>query len=327
MKTEHIETGIRESKPPTWRMRNVWGVPREKPQNDTRTRRDDPLRNQMSFADPFSGPHVIAGTGYGAQLAEKIGPWATDVNVVKRADQLEGPTTPTYNAVFDEGGRVRDMTPKLNDPTASSYSPYQMERRLSYNLGQGVRNLGMGWARNTWGRGPLVGGLATAGAGGLLTALLVAAYNRFYQGRAPIVPSALTGAGAGLGLGAWAGHSWMQNRPQTFPVSTVPQEKRSFAMGGGDPSSIVANLPIPATQRQMLLAGLLRLDPSEVAALSRLLIGMTGMAAGAIIARFLGAKGLLGLGMSLAGGLLASKLSRPANNPWGPGRDIYGQIL
>lgn len=282
----------------------VKGAPAKPADIQQYTDPEDPLSHLFPRQDYHTGTHIITGNGFGPDLrggSSAGSRWK------------QGNASP-YGTMYTPDGKFRSYE-YWNRPGSEHNLPtMQQNQMLTHRLGAGVRNWGMRAAENTLGRGPWVGGLASALATGGTTALLLALYNRLYGRRHPVVPWSLGAAGIGLGAGAAAGHMWQKTQERqkqsSVPIWLRPRTAKSAASRGPSPEEALMAAPIPWSEKQILLAGLLKLSPAEAAALQRILSGVGGAGIAYVISRFLGARGLLGLGITLAGGLLGSKLMR-----------------
>lgn len=313
MKTVEIETGVQETAAQPSRVRHVMGIPSGRGFNQTFSSPTDPTSQDYVAQDYHNAPHVITGTGPGPAFRGTGSGGRTTFKTASGAD-VYGPPTAIDHAMFDPYGRMRNFEWWNPQGGRDSQPPAQMDQQLSYRLGRGLRR-GMleGWGGNVLSKGPLVGGLATGAVTGLATALATALYNRLYQRQTPVVPWSLAAAGLGMGAGAASGHMWNKYQPERVKTSAV----RS-------PEQVLMASPIPLADKQLLLAGLLRLSPAEVATLTHLLAGAAGSAVAYIISRFLGARGLLGLGLTVAGGLIGSRLASPVSTPPAIPTGLYG---
>jgi len=311
MKTEDISTTVAEraSKPKPTR---IGGVSPGAVVNSDITDPAFPTEHMFPAQDFFHGNHLITGSGYGPPF-RGTGSSSHDSRKIAAYGSLshgsvEGPPTPSQHLLFDEKGGMRDFEYWRSPEMA----PHQQTRQLAYRAGQGLRNFGFGLARRTAGRGPLVGGLSGAALSGGAAALLLSLYNRMYGRKHPVLPWSLGAAGAGLAAGSASGHAWSKNDPQEFPVYTGPEKrsrvKAAFSMPS--PQEALMSAPVPWSEKQVLLAGMMKLSPAEAAMLQRLLTGVGGATVAYIISRFLGARGLLGLGLTLAGGLLGGRFGK-----------------
>lgn len=247
------------------------------------------------------------------------------------------------------------------------YNPFQTNRSLGYTLGDNLNKLYQGYGPiigNIMNKGPLAGGLLSTAPGLILGALGTGAFN-LLTGKSitsDLLRNALIGGLATGSLGAYSGYL-RKYKPQaeapTAPEKWTPEElkqinelnriqaatglqKRSSiktAMGAAEAQARVVQLIQSApglsfTEKSQLVAGIAQLSSNEVTQLSNSLVGTGGAAVGAIVARFLMNKGLIGTVLgAIFGGTVAKSLFGPpvAKNDLGQasfqGRTLLGQYI
>lgn len=248
------------------------------------------------------------------------------------------------------------------------YHPFQSNRSLGYALGNNLNKLYQGYGPmigNILDKGPLAGGLLSAAPGLMLGALGTGALNLF-TGRSltsDLLRNALIGGLATGSLGAYSGY--LRKYKPNFeaaepPEKWTPQELKKIqeatrlkartgvyksgfvkaaAMGAAEAQSRVVQLIQSApglsfTEKSQLIAGISQLSSNEVSQLSNSLAGIGGAAVGAIVARFLMNKGLIGTVLgAIFGGTVARSLFGPPiprndlGQPSFQGRTLLGQYL
>lgn len=247
------------------------------------------------------------------------------------------------------------------------YHPFQSNRSLGYSLGDNLNKLYKGYGPiigDIMNKGPLAGGLLSTAPGLILGALGTGAFN-LLTGKSitsDLLRNALIGGLATGSLGAYSGYLRKykpQSEAPTAPEKWTPEElkqinelnriqattglqKRSSikaAMGAAEAQARVVQLIQSApglsfTEKSQLVAGIAQLSSNEVTQLSNSLVGIGGAAVGAIVARFLMNKGLIGTVLgAIFGGTVARSLFGPpvAKNDLGQtsfqGRTLLGQYL
>lgn len=271
----------------------------------------------------------------------------------------------TYN---DEFKKRNPQYAALN----AYYHPFQSNRSLGYVLGDKLNNLYRGYGPligDILNKGPMAGGLLAAAPGLMLGALGTGALN-LITGRSltsDLLRNALIGGLATGSLGAYSGYL-RKYKPQfeekILPENWSPEELKkihqlnfekarrmygtglhkassikSAAMGAAEAQSRVVQLIQSApglsfTEKSQLIAGIAQLSSNEVAQLSNSLVGIGGAAVGAIVARFLMNKGLIGTVLgAIFGGTVARSLFGPPvprndlGQPSLQGRTLLGQYL
>jgi hypothetical protein len=252
------------------------------------------------------------------------------------------------------------------------YNPHQSNRSFGYSIGDKLNNLYKGYGPVIGGilnKGPLAGGLLSMAPGLLLGAAGSGALN-LLAGKpltSDMLRNALIGGLATGSLGAYSGYlrkykpQW--NEPKTTPepeqwtpgdlnnANAVVKDKvlaalrkqgaydKEATMSSSDAQARVVQLiqsspGLSFTEKSQLIAGVSQLSSNQVSQLSDSLAGMGGAAVGAIVARFLMNKGLIGTVLgAIFGGTVARSLfgsSVPKNDLGQPsfqGRTLLGQYL
>jgi hypothetical protein len=247
------------------------------------------------------------------------------------------------------------------------YHPYQSDRSLGYVLGNKLNSLYRGYEPligRIMDRGPLAGGLLSAAPGLVFGALGTGALNMLL-GRPTgegLLRNALLGGLATGSLGAYSGY--LRKYKPEFDTEPPPRilgsdersklfsaareqaraaikgasVKRAFASASEAQARIVQaiqNSPgLSFQEKSQLIAGVAQLGSNDLTQLASSLAGYGGATVGAIVARFLLNKGLIGTVLgAIFGGALASSIfgSRVSRNDLGrpsfQGRAITGQFL
>lgn len=252
------------------------------------------------------------------------------------------------------------------------YHPFQSNRSLGYSLGNNLNSLYKGYGPvvgNLLNKGPLVGGLLSTAPGLLLGALGTGAIN-LMSGKSltsDMLRNALISGLATGALGAYSGYlrkykpEWSKPEP---PEKWTPEELKQInqanfekarrmygtglrkagnikaaAMSAAEAQARVVQLIQSApglsfTEKSQLIAGIAQLSSNEVSQLSNSLVGIGGAAVGAIVARFLMNKGLIGTVLgAIFGGTVARSLFGPPvprndlGQPSFQGRNLLGNYL
>jgi hypothetical protein len=250
------------------------------------------------------------------------------------------------------------------------YNPYQSNRSFGYAMGDKLNSLYKGYGPvlgDILNKGPLAGGLLTAAPGLLLGAAGTGILN-LLSGKpmtSDLLRNALIGGLASGSLGAYSGYlrkykpQW--DAPTTEREKWTPEElnqisdiNRTKAIQGLNKQSayikkatmsaseaqarvvqLIQSAPgLSFNEKSQLIAGISQLSSNEVSQLSNSLVGFGGAAVGAIVARFLMNKGLIGTVLgAIFGGTVARSLFGPAvpRNDLGQasfqGRNLLGQYL
>jgi hypothetical protein len=250
------------------------------------------------------------------------------------------------------------------------YNPHQSNRSFGYAMGDKLRSLYKGYGPvigDILNKGPLAGGLLSMAPGMLLGAAGSGALN-LLTGKSlttDMLRNALIGGLATGSLGAYSGYlrkykpQW--DEPKAEPERWTPGElnnvnaevknkvlaalrkqgayAKSAAMSSSEAQARVVQLIQDApglsfTEKSQLIAGVAQLNSNQVSQLSDSLVGMGGAAVGAVVARFLMNKGLIGTVLgAIFGGTVARSLfgsSVPRNDLGQPsfqGRTLLGQYL
>lgn len=270
----------------------------------------------------------MAGTGAGL-IPELLGPPLLALG--SDSVQIKSPhtTAPGSGVTLspDAAKATFDPATRRNDPSWAARNeyrhPFQTTQSTAYRLGNEIgRPLllrgAQGW-HNLFNQGPGAGAGAGALGGALVGLLGTGAYNIFRG--APLSEGVLRNlllAGAvGAGAGGYIG------RRHTYPLTPNPgRRERRYGPGylkqamykGDDFGSDGKNRILAALrmapglsfhQRGQLMAGVSRLSSSEARMLANFLSGAGGAAAGALIAKFLMKRGLVGQVMgAVMGGVL-----------------------
>lgn len=247
------------------------------------------------------------------------------------------------------------------------YHPYQSNRSFGYAMGNKLNSLYQGYGPmigNILDKGPLAGGLLAAAPGLALGALGTGALNMLL-GRSlgtDMVRNALIGGLSTGSLGAYSGYL-RKYKPQypavEKPSILSPQDrsnlhqqaaqaallrmksahvKSAFSSASEAQSRIVQAIQsspgLSFQEKSQLIAGVAQLGSNDLTQLAASLSGYGGAAIGALVARFLLNKGLIGTVLgAIFGGALASSIfgsSIPRNDLGRPsfqGRTITGQLL
>lgn len=248
------------------------------------------------------------------------------------------------------------------------YNPHQSNRSFGYALGDNLNKLYQGYGPmigNILDKGPMAGGLLSA-APGLLAGALGTGLLNLVTGRSlgsDLLRNALIGGLATGSLGAYSGYlrkyKPQYQRPEP-PRMLLPEErqnlhdlagaaarqlsfksasvKRAFASASEAQSRIVQAIQsspgLSFQEKSQLIAGVAQLTSNDLSQLASSLAGYGGAAVGAIVARFLLNKGLIGTVLgAIFGGALASSIFGPSiprndlGRPSFQGRTITGQYL
>lgn len=247
------------------------------------------------------------------------------------------------------------------------YHPFQSNRSLGYAMGDNLNKLYQGYGPvigDIMNKGPLAGGLLSTAPGLLLGALGTGALN-LLTGKSltsDLLRNSLIGGLATGSLGAYSGYlrkykpqwdaplpleKWSPdelkqiNELNRIQASTGLYKKSSVksAIGAAEAQSRVVQLIQSApglsfNEKSQLIAGISQLSSNEVTQLSSSLVGIGGAAVGAIVARFLMNKGLIGtvLGAIFGGTVARSLFGSPVprndlGQPSFQGRTLLGQYL
>jgi hypothetical protein len=252
------------------------------------------------------------------------------------------------------------------------YNPYQSNRSFGYAMGEKLNNLYKGYGPvigDILNKGPLAGGLLTMAPGLLLGAAGTGLMNLITGNSLSnnVLRNALIGGLASGSLGAYSGYlrkykpQWAEakigeperwtpedlnkinliNRAQAMAGLNKQSAttKSAFMGGAADDQARVVQLIQAApglsfNEKSQLIAGVAQLSSNEVSQLSDSLIGFGGAAVGAIVARFLMNKGLIGtvLGAIFGGTVARSLFGAPVpkndlGQPSFQGRTLLGQYL
>jgi hypothetical protein len=250
------------------------------------------------------------------------------------------------------------------------YNPFQSNRSFGYVMGDKLNKLYKGYGPvigNILNKGPVAGGLLATAPGLLLGAAGTGLLN-LLTGKSvsnDLLRNALIGGLATGSLGAYSGYL-RKYKPQWAEPNTTPEQltqeelknihainrikalagmnkqsgySKSAAMSASEAQARVVQLIQSApglsfNEKSQLIAGISRLSGSEVSQLSSSLAGFGGAAVGAIVARFLMNKGLIGTVLgAIFGGTIAKSVFGPsvARNDLGQpslqGRNLLGQYL
>lgn len=271
-----------------------------------------------------------------------------------------------WMSTYDEG--FKKQNPQYAALNAY-YHPFQSNRSFGYAMGDKINQLYKGYGPvigETLNKGPLAGGLLSAAPGLLLGAAGTGILNLLTGNSVSnnLLRNALIGGLATGSLGAYSGYL-RKYKPQfaakAEPEKWTPEDlkkvnllNRAQAMAGLNKQSasvkaatmssseaqarvvqLIQNAPgMSFTEKSQLIAGISQLSSGEVSQLSNSLTGIGGAAVGAIVARFLMNKGLIGTVLgAIFGGTIARSLfgsSVPKNDLGQPsfqGRTLLGQYL
>lgn len=253
------------------------------------------------------------------------------------------------------------------------YNPYQSNRSFGYVMGDKLNSLYKGYGPvlgDILNKGPLAGGLLTAAPGLLLGAAGTGILN-LLSGKpmtSDLLRNALIGGLASGSLGAYSGYlrkykpqwdapttereKWTPEELAKFQQSNFEKARRMYgtglqkigsvkaaSMSASEAQARVVQLIQSApglsfNEKSQLIAGISQLSSNEVSQLSNSLVGFGGAAVGAIVARFLMNKGLIGTVLgAIFGGTVARSLFGPAvprndlGQPSFQGRNLLGQYL
>lgn len=249
------------------------------------------------------------------------------------------------------------------------YNPYQSNRSFGYAMGEKLNNLYKGYGPvigDILNKGPLAGGLLSMAPGLLLGAAGTSVLNLLTGNSLSnnLLRNALIGGLATGSLGAYSGYlrkykpqweapnlereKWAPeelkkinalNRIQAMTGINKPASVKSAFTGSADAQARVVQLIQSApglsfTEKSQLIAGVAQLSGNEVSQLSNSLVGFGGAAVGAIVARFLMNKGLIGtvLGAIFGGTVAKSLFGSPVpkndlGQPSFQGRTLLGNYL
>ena len=272
-----------------------------------------------------------------------------------------------WMSTYDEG--FKKSNPQYAALNAY-YNPFQSNRSLGYAMGDKLNQLYKGFGPiigDILNKGPLAGGLLSTAPGLLLGAAGTGALN-LLTGKSTtsdMLRNALIGGLATGSLGAYSGYvrkykpQW--EAPNFKPEKWSPDELKninsnireqvlaglnkqshyikSAAMSSSEAQARVVQLIQSApglsfTEKSQLIAGVSQLSGAEVSQLSNSLLGIGGAAVGAIVARFLMNKGLIGTVLgAIFGGTVAKSLFGPPvpkndlGQPSFKGRTLLGNYL
>lgn len=234
------------------------------------------------------------------------------------------------------------------------YNPHQSNRSLGYVLGSGLKNMlskGLAPVGAATDKGPLLGALAAA-VPGLLAGSLGTGIANLVTGedltnnmlRNSMLAGLLTG-----GIGAYSGYlknynpTWAEpkekqlitpeeiNRMNEFNRQKVQQimsaksgSVKSAFTSASEAQAKIVNLIQTApglsfNERSQLMAGVAQLSSPDLTQLASSLSGVGGAAIGAIIARFLLNKGLIG---TVLGAIFGSNIAKAVFGPSIPRNDL-----
>lgn len=250
------------------------------------------------------------------------------------------------------------------------YHPHQTNRSMGYLMGDKLNSLYHGYGSaigRTLDKGPLAGGLLAMAPGLLAGALGTGALNMLTGNplSSDVLKNALIGGLATGSLGAFSGYLRKYKPQWNAPAKrelVTPQDlaimnnynkvqalgaglhnkaaatKRAYASAAEAQSKIVQLIQsapgLSFNERSQLTAGVAQLSSTDLTQLSSMLTGVAGATVGAIVARFLLNKGLIGTVLgAIFGGRIAKSVFGPAvpKNDLGQasfqGRDLLGQYL
>lgn len=249
------------------------------------------------------------------------------VEVYKHSLNPDGTGRVTLNN-YEHPGKRTDLNmskPQMDvllgynqDPQAQQQ--FMLQRYKPTNLAQGLNNLASS-AGTSFQDYASNGGLKRALLYGGLAALGGGAYGAF-TGRGGLGRGLKYGglAVGGLGLAALLYKLMSRTQHNVSPAYTsnaLPYGKKVqanfFGSSFQDISSYVANdTELSFQEKADIMRALPNLTPGDKAQLSDMLLSVGGAGAGALIARFLGAKGLLGIGLgAILGGIAGWSFGGP----------------
>ena len=326
------------------------------------------MANSVSLKDLYSASDPLFKGKVKNTLFDYITPDSETITTQDPASPYKGDTiqmTPLqWLSTYDEDFKKKN--PNLAAMNAY-YHPDQADRSLAHGIGTGLRNL-----RNKYGpgisnvlnQGPVMGGLLTAAPGLLLGALGTGALNLITGNNLTnnMVRNALLAALATGSIGAYSGY--LRKYKPEFPAPEKkqllkPEEgeklmkynidkarrmykssfvKYAFSSASEAQARIVQaiqNSPgLSFNEKSQLIAGVAQLSSFDLSQLAASLSGYGGATVGAIVARFLLNKGLLGTVLgAIFGGAIAKSIfgpSIPRNDLGQPslqGRTITGQFI
>jgi hypothetical protein len=249
------------------------------------------------------------------------------------------------------------------------YHPFQSNRSFGYAMGDKINQLYKGYGPaigEVLNKGPLAGGLLSMAPGLLLGAAGTGILNLLTGNSVSnnLLRNALIGGLATGSLGAYSGYlrkykpqwdapnlereKWTPeelkrinalNRSQALAGMNKPANVKAAFTSASDAQARVVQLIQDApglsfSEKSQLIAGVSQLAGNEVSQLSNSLIGFGGAAVGAIVARFLMNKGLIGTVLgAIFGGTVARSLFGPPvprndlGQPSFQGRTLLGNYL
>lgn len=220
-------------------------------------------------------------------------------------------TPDQFAKTFDLPSRFGNFSAAMRE----QYAPLQRAQTSARQINDGIANYlrkALKWSTSSQGKAVGTAGLAAALGGGLGSYAWDA-----YKGRDGSIGKALLMALLAGGVGA-GGTAWGQsrhNRRENF----LSKSASDVAV---DIQRMLENDPSLSRQdRVQIIRGLMRMGEPDLNQLRQLLKTSAGVGAGVLVARFMGAKGLLPLLLSgILGGALLS------GGGGGPRRNAQGQI-
>jgi len=283
-----------------------------------------------------------------------------------KADNIEMSPLQWMSTYDDEFKKQNPQYAALN----AYYNPFQSNRSFGYVMGDNLNKLYKGYGPvigNILNKGPVAGGLLATAPGLLLGAAGTGLLN-LLTGKSvssDLLRNALIGGLAAGSLGAYSGYlrkykpQWAE--PEAAPEQWTQEELQNIhamnrvkaltgmnkqsghvkfaAMSSSEAQARVVQLIQSApglsfNEKSQLIAGVSQLSGNEVSQLSSSLVGFGGAAVGAIVARFLMNKGLIGTVLgAIFGGAIAKSVFGPSvtrndlGQPSLQGRNLLGQYL
>lgn len=301
-----------------------------------------------------NGLHALANTGNDmVQVQDPLSPFAKDKISMSPMQWM---------STFDE--KFKKTNPEYAAMNAY-YDPFQTNRSVGYAAGNGLQKLYSGYAPHIGAimdKGPVAGGLLSM-LPGLLAGAAGTGLMNFATGRDTsdgMLRNALIGGLATGALGAYSGYL-RKNKPQ-FAAPTPPPlpqsplelqqgrnmerstvmsmlNKQAFMQDGGAGKAkiiqaINSTPGLSFTERSQLIAGVSQLAPNDISQLASTLTGVIGASVGAVVARYLMNRGLIGTVLgAIFGGTIAKSVFGPSipTNDLGQaslqGRTITGKYL
>jgi hypothetical protein len=230
--------------------------------------------------------------------------------------------TPVSKTDFQQ--RADDPAFAKQNPALASLYKYRHGLAPENQLGYGVGNMvGRGFdsfVRRPFehfaNKGPLAGGLAGALPLAALGALGTMGANAFLGTDMPVGRNALLLGLLGGGMGAWSGQ--MRTKNAAMYGASLDQKILAAVQSSGG---------LSLQEQAKVMQGLRQLSSSDKQNLWQLIASASGAAIGALVLRFLGAKGAIATGFgAVLGGMLGNSLfTRKAENSSLSRKDFSGR--